>query len=70
MESYEVCEQCDGTGRIYTEFDPDTGEDIREVTYQEYLSLSPDVRNIEQCPQCKGEGYTPVPYRDRYTERL
>ena len=69
-DEVEDCPHCNGMGEIYTEYNPITGEDIREITYKEYLSLSHNVRNKEQCPTCKGEGYTPVPYRDRYTERL
>jgi Ribonuclease G/E len=66
MEEYEVCPHCDGTGIILIEYNPDTGEDIREVTYTEYLSLSPNTRSVEQCPTCKGEGWVQTPYRDKY----
>lgn len=57
---YEPCSHCNNMGEIYTEYNPITGEDIREITYKEYLSLSPDVRNKEQCPICHGEGFVPI----------
>lgn len=51
------CPACNGKGYHLYEFNPDTGEDIREYEdIEEWKKLPLNRRDIERCEECGGEG--------------